>query len=149
MMKIMKPMKLRRKNNVEWHCCESNFPTSIKLGEGSGFRSRSTSKGIFGSGFLKNALHNLLLSKAGSHSKLWIEETKELDVFETEISWNLKGLFAKAIATAVRKKSLAAVAPAIWFSETPPRRERALDRCSWIETPPPTAVATFTTTTIL
>ncbi len=69
--------------------------------------------------------------------RLWIEETKELDVFETEISWNLKGLVAIAIATAVRKKSLAVAAPAIWFSETPPRRERALDRCSGIETPPP------------
>ncbi len=58
-------------------------------------------------------------------------------VFETEISWTLKGLVAIAIATAVRKKSLAAAEPAIRFSETPPRRERALDRCSRIETPPP------------
>ncbi len=70
-------------------------------------------------------------------ARLWIEETKELDVFETEISWNWKGLVAIAIATAVRKKSLAAAAAAIWFSETPPCRERALDRCSRIETPPP------------
>jgi hypothetical protein len=36
----------------------------------------------------------------------------------------------------VRKKSLAAAAPAIWFSETPPRRERDLDRCSRFATPP-------------
>jgi hypothetical protein len=69
-------------------------------------------------------------------AKLWIEETNELDVFETEISWNLKGLVAIAIATPVRKKSLAAAAPAIWFSETPPRRERDLDRCSRFATPP-------------
>ncbi len=69
-------------------------------------------------------------------TRLWIEETNELVVFETEISWNLKGLVAIAIATAVRKKSLAAAEPAIRFSETPPRRERALDRCSRIETPP-------------
>jgi hypothetical protein len=71
------------------------------------------------------------------HPRLWIEETKELDVYETEFSWNLKGLVAIAIAIAVRKKSLAAAEPAIQFSETPPRRERALDRCSRIETPPP------------
>ncbi len=51
--------------------------------------------------------------------RLWIEATNELDVFETEISWNLKGLVAIAIATAVRKKSLAAAEPAIRFSETP------------------------------
>jgi hypothetical protein len=48
----------------------------------------------------------------------------------------MKGLVAIAIATAVRKKSLAAAEPAIRFSETPPRRERALDHCSRIETPP-------------
>ena len=73
-------------------------------------------------------------------SRLWIEETKELDVFVTEISWNLKGLvaiaIAIAIATAVRKKSLAAAAPAIWFSKTPPGRERELDRCSRLPPPP-------------
>ncbi len=76
--------------------------------------------------------------------KLWIEETKELDVYETEFSWNLKGLVAIAIAIAidiaVRKKSLAAAEPAIQFSETPPCRERALDRCSRLETPPPHSV---------
>ncbi len=82
--------------------------------------------------------------------KLWIEKTKELVVFVTEFSWYLKGLVAIVIATAVRKKSLAAVAPSVQFSETPPHRERELDRCSRIETPPhSTAVATFTTTTIL
>ncbi len=62
------------------------------------------------------------------YSKLWIEETNDLVDFETEISRNLKGLVAIEIATAVRKKSLAAVATAIWFFETPPRRERELDR---------------------
>ncbi len=36
-----------------------------------------------------------------------------------------------------QKKRLAAAEPAIQFSETPPRRERALDRCSRLETPPP------------
>jgi hypothetical protein len=36
-----------------------------------------------------------------------------------------------------QEKSLAAAEPAIQFSETPPRRERALDRCSRLETPPP------------
>ncbi len=56
-------------------------------------------------------------------SRLWIEETKELDVYETEFSWNLKGLVAIAIAIAVRKKSLAAAEPAIQFSETPPHAE--------------------------
>jgi hypothetical protein len=35
-----------------------------------------------------------------------------------------------------QEKSLAAAAPAIWFSETPPRRERDLDRCSRFATPP-------------
>jgi len=70
------------------------------------------------------------------YSRLWIEETKELDVFVTEISWNLKGLVAIAIATAVRKKSLAAATPAIWFSEIPPHRERELDHCSRLRTPP-------------
>ncbi len=69
--------------------------------------------------------------------RLWIEETKELDVYATEFSWNLKGFVAIAIAIAVRKKRLAAAEPAIQFSETPPRRERALDRCSRLETPPP------------
>ncbi len=34
-------------------------------------------------------------------------------------------------------KKVAAAAPAIWFSETPPRRERELDRCSSFATPPP------------
>jgi hypothetical protein len=52
-------------------------------------------------------------------ARLWIEETKELDMFETEISWNLKGLVAIAIPIAVMKKSLAAAEPAIQFSETP------------------------------
>jgi hypothetical protein len=76
----------------------------------------------------------------GIGAKLWIEETNELDVFETEISWNLNSLVAIAIATAVRKKSLAAVATAISFSETPPRRERELDRCSRFVTPRPLCV---------
>jgi hypothetical protein len=57
-----------------------------------------------------------------------MEETNDLVEFETEISRNLKGLVAIEIATAVRKKSLAAVVTAIWFFETPPRRERELDR---------------------
>ncbi len=49
-----------------------------------------------------------------------------------------------------QEKSLVAVAPSVQFFETSPRRERELDRCSRIKTPPPlTAVATFTTTTIL
>ncbi len=75
-----------------------------------------------------------------SHPKLWIEKTKELVVFETEISWYLKGIVAIAIATTVRKKSLAAVATAILFSETPPRRELELDRCSRFATPPTPAL---------
>jgi hypothetical protein len=61
------------------------------------------------------------------------KETKELNVYETEFARNLKGL----VAIAVRKKRLAAAEPAIQFSETPPRRERARDRCSRLETPPP------------
>ncbi len=61
-------------------------------------------------------------------ARLWIEETNDLVAIETEISLNLKGLVAIEIATAVRKNSLAAVATAIWFFETPPRRERELDR---------------------
>ncbi len=60
--------------------------------------------------------------------KLWIEETNDLVDIETDISRNLKGLVAIEIATAVSKKSLAAVAIAIWFFETQPRRERELDR---------------------
>ncbi len=36
-----------------------------------------------------------------------------------------------------QEKRLPAAEPAIQFSETPPRRERALDRCSRLETPPP------------
>jgi len=47
---------------------------------------------------------------------------------ETDILRNLKGLVVIEIATAVRKKSLATVATAIWFFETQPRRERELDR---------------------
>jgi hypothetical protein len=60
--------------------------------------------------------------------KLWIEKTNDLVDIETEISRNLKGLIAIEIATTVRKKSLAAIATAIWFFETQPRRERELDR---------------------
>ncbi len=48
-----------------------------------------------------------------------------------------ESLIAIAIATAVRKKSLAAVAPLVQFLETPPRRERDLDRCLRFATPPP------------
>jgi hypothetical protein len=54
--------------------------------------------------------------------------TNDLVAIDTEISLNLKGLVAIEIATAVSKKSLAAVAIAIWFFETHPRRERELDR---------------------
>ena len=57
-----------------------------------------------------------------------MEETNDLVDIDTDISQNLKGLVAIKIATAVRKKSLAAVAIAIWFFETQPRRERELDR---------------------
>ncbi len=63
-----------------------------------------------------------------SETKLWIEKTNDLVDIETDISQNLKGLVAIEIATAVRKKSLAAVVIAIWFFETQPRRERELDR---------------------
>ncbi len=59
--------------------------------------------------------------------KLWIEKTNDLVDIETDISRNLKGLVAIEIATAVREKSLAAVATEIWFFETPPRQERELD----------------------
>ncbi len=45
--------------------------------------------------------------------KLWIEKTNDLVDIETDISQNLKGLVAIEIATAVRKKSLAAVETAI------------------------------------
>jgi hypothetical protein len=62
------------------------------------------------------------------YSKLWIEKTNDLVDIETDISRNLKGLVAIEIATAVRKKSLAAVETAIWFFETQPRWERELDR---------------------
>ncbi len=58
-----------------------------------------------------------------SYARLWIEETNDLLAIETEILLNLKGLVAIEIATAVRKKSLAAVATAIWFFETPPPAE--------------------------
>ncbi len=70
-------------------------------------------------------------------SKLLDEDTKELDVYETVFARNLKGLVAIAIAIAIRKKRHAAAEPAIQFSETPPRRERARERCSRLETPPP------------
>jgi hypothetical protein len=63
-----------------------------------------------------------------TYPRLWIEEANDLVAIDTEISLNLKGLVAIGIATAVRKKSLAAVAIAIWFFDTPPRRERELDR---------------------
>jgi hypothetical protein len=97
------------------------------------------SKTIFGLDAMNNPRKSISGDTAVLYllAKLWIEETNELDVFETEISWNLKGLVGIAIATAVRKKSLATVATAIWFSETPPRRERELDRCSRFATPPP------------
>ena len=65
---------------------------------------------------------------AASEPKLWIEKTNDLVDIETNISRNLKGLVAIKIATAVRKKSLAAVETAIWFFKTQPRRERELDR---------------------
>ncbi len=71
---------------------------------------------------------NQVNAVAGAHmkeSKLWIEKTNDLVDIETDISRNLKGLVAIEIATAV---SLAAVAIAIWFFETQPRRERELDR---------------------
>jgi hypothetical protein len=55
-------------------------------------------------------------------------ETNDLVDIETDISQNLKGLVTIEIATAVRKKSLAAVSTAIWFFETQPRRERELNR---------------------
>ncbi len=61
-------------------------------------------------------------------AKLWIEKTNDLVDIETDISRNLKGLVAIEIATAVRKKSLAAVETTIWFFETQSRRERELDR---------------------
>jgi hypothetical protein len=61
-------------------------------------------------------------------SKLWIKKTNDLVDIETDILRNLKGLVAIEIATAVQEKSLAAVKTAIWFFETPPRRERELDR---------------------
>jgi hypothetical protein len=48
-------------------------------------------------------------------------EDKRSRRYETDISRNLKGLVAIEIATAVSKKSLAAVAIAIWFFETQPR----------------------------
>ncbi len=62
--------------------------------------------------------HPLVFSKA-------VNKTNDLVDIETDISRNLKGLVAIEIATAV---SLAAVAIAIWFFETQPRRERELDR---------------------
>jgi hypothetical protein len=65
---------------------------------------------------------------SGARAKLWIEKTNDLVDIETDILRNLKGLIAIEIATAVRKKSLAAVETAIWFFETQPRRERELDR---------------------
>jgi hypothetical protein len=71
----------------------------------------------------------------GLYTRLLKEDTKELDVYETEFVWNLKGLVA--IAIGIRKKRLAAGKPAIQFSETSPRRGRACDRCSRLETPPP------------
>ena len=70
----------------------------------------------------------LIWVRTGLDTKLWIEETNDLVDIETDISRNLKGLVPIEIATAVSKKSLAAVAIAIWFFETQPRRERELDR---------------------
>ncbi len=58
-------------------------------------------------------------------SRLWIEEANDLVTIDTEISLNLKGLVAIEIATAVSKKSLAAVAIAIWFFETPPAKNES------------------------
>ncbi len=69
---------------------------------------------------LLKAKSHLLAIHSHLHTRLWIEETNELDVYETEVSWNLKGLVAIAIAIAVRKKSLATAEPANQFSETPP-----------------------------
>ncbi len=86
-------------------------------------------------GTLLNLKMNLKESPLVNHkegplnARLWIEETNDLVAIDTEISLNLKGLIAIEIATAVRKKSIAAFATAIWFFETPPpRRERELDR---------------------
>jgi hypothetical protein len=68
--------------------------------------------------------------------RLWIEETNELDVYETEVSWNLKVLVAIAIAIAVRKKSLAAAEPAIQFSETPLAENEPLIAVHGWDSPP-------------
>jgi hypothetical protein len=50
-----------------------------------------------------------------------------------KFSLNLKGL----VAIAVRKKGSQRTSPRSSFPRPPPRRERALDRCSRLETPPP------------
>ena len=64
-------------------------------------------------------------------SKLLDEDTKQLDEYEPEFVRNLKGLAENEYEFQISKKRLAKAEYWIQFSETPPRRERVLDR--WTE----------------
>ena len=61
-------------------------------------------------------------------SKLLDEDTKQLDEYEPEFVRNLKGLAENKYMFQLSKKRLAEAEYSIQFSETPPRRERVLDR---------------------
>ncbi len=61
-------------------------------------------------------------------AKLLDEDTKQLDEYEPEFVRNLKGLGDFELRACIRKKRHAEAEYAIQFSETPPRRERVLDR---------------------
>ena len=56
------------------------------------------------------------------------EDTKQLDEYEPEFVQNLKGLVKNEYEFQPSKKRLAEAEYSIQFSETPPRRERVLDR---------------------
>jgi hypothetical protein len=67
----------------------------------------------------------------GLQAKLLDEDTKQLDECEPEFVQNLKGLAENEYEFQLSKKRLAEAEYSIQFSETPPRRERVLDR--WTE----------------
>ena len=56
------------------------------------------------------------------------QDTKQLDEYEPEFVQNLKGLAENEYEFQLSKKRLAEAEYAIQFSETPPCRERVLDR---------------------
>ncbi len=64
----------------------------------------------------------------GRWTKLLDEDTKQLDEYEPEFVRNLKALAENEYEFQLSKKRLSKAEYAIQFSETPPRRERVLDR---------------------